>query len=63
MDTIFWICVEIMKISAKMLGLTYQQWNVILFVILHPALTVYFWFLYRKYKKLYRLSHSAPISE
>jgi len=53
MDTIFWICVEIMKVGASILGITYQQLNVILFVFLHPAITLFFIYRYRKYKKLY----------
>ena len=40
MDQIFNICVQIMVISAHMLGLSYQQWNVILFVIIHPLITL-----------------------
>jgi hypothetical protein len=53
MDTIFWICVEIMRVSASILGITYQQLNVILFVILHPAISFFLYRKYRKYKKLY----------
>ena len=55
MDTIFWICVKIMQVTSEMLGITYQQLNVILFVILHPAITVILWFKYRKYKRLLNL--------
>ncbi len=51
MDTIFWICVKIMQVMSGMLGITYQQLNVILFVMLHPAITIYIYFKYRKYKK------------
>jgi hypothetical protein len=40
MDQIFNICVQIMVVSAHMLGLSYQQWNVILFVIIHPLITL-----------------------
>ncbi len=53
MDTIFWICVKIMQVMSKMLGITYQQLNVILFVILHPAITLILYVKYRKYKKLW----------
>lgn len=55
MDTVFWICVKLMQVMSGMLGITYQQLNVILFVIIHPAITVYLFFLYRKYKKLWKL--------
>ena len=53
MDTIFWICVKIMQLMSNALGITYQQLNVILFVILHPAITVILYMKYRKYKKLW----------
>lgn len=53
MDTIFWICVKIMQVMSKMLGITYQQLNVVLFVILHPAITLILYVKYRKYKKLW----------
>ena len=54
MDTIFWICVKIMQVMSKMLGITYQQLNVILFVILHPAITLILYLKYRKYKRLWQ---------
>ena len=53
MDTVFWICVKLMQVGSKLLGISYQQLNVILFVVLHPAITIYLFFLYRKYKKLW----------
>lgn len=59
MDTIFWICVQLMVMGAKLVGISYQQLNVILFVILHPAVTIFFWYQYRKYKRKYKLLASA----
>lgn len=53
MDTIFWICVKIMQLMSSAPGITCQQLNVILFVILHPAITVILYMKYRKYKKLW----------
>ena len=53
MDTIFWICVKIMQSMSDFLGITYQEFNVILFVFLHPIITLILFFKYRKYKKLY----------
>jgi len=52
MDTIFWICVEILRISAKFLGISYQALNVWLFVVINPLITFYLYYLYRKYKRL-----------
>ena len=57
---IFWICVKIMQIMANMLGITYQQLNVILFVFIHPAITVFLWIKYRKYKQLWKEQQTIP---
>lgn len=54
MESIFWICVKIMQVMSGMLGISYQQLNVILFVIIHPAIIVYLFVQYRKYKKLWK---------
>ena len=35
-DYIFWAGVEILKVSASWLGITYQQLNVYFFIIFHP---------------------------
>ncbi|NEM96299.1 hypothetical protein [Pontibacter burrus] len=56
METIFWICVQLMVMGAKLLGISYQQLNVILFVILPPAITAFFWYQYRRYKRKYKLA-------
>lgn len=55
MDTIFWMCVDLMKQGSAFLGITYQEFNVILFVFLHPLITFFFVFQYLKYRKRYRL--------
>lgn len=52
MDTIFWICVKIMQVTSDFLGITYQQLNVILFVLVHPAITLWLYMKYRKYKRI-----------
>jgi len=51
METIFWICVKIMQVASAALGISYQQLNVLLFVLLHPAITVYLFIQYRRYKR------------
>ena len=53
METIFYICVKIMQVMSNALGITYQQLNVILFVILHPMITIYLYYQYKTYKKRY----------
>jgi len=54
MDTIFWICVKIMQEMSNFMGITYQQLNVILFVIVHPTITIVLFHKYRKYKRLWK---------
>jgi len=54
MDTVFWICVRLMQLGSNVLGISYQELNVLLFVLLHPALTLFFFLRYRKYKKLWK---------
>ena len=54
MDTIFWICVRLMQLGSQFLGISYQQLNVLLFVLIHPALTLFLFFRYRRYKKLWK---------
>jgi len=53
MDTIFWICVKLMVLVSHAIGISYQQLNVLLFVILHPAITLVLFLKYRKYKRLF----------
>lgn len=54
METVFWICVKIMQLMSNALGITYQQLNVILFVLLHPTITLILFVKYRKYKRLWK---------
>lgn len=61
MNTVFDICVEIMKVMSAFLGITYEQLNVWLFVILHPLVTLILWFQYRKYKRLYEGSRGSDL--
>jgi ABC-type Co2+ transport system permease subunit len=53
MNTLFDICVEILKFIGEKTGLGYKAANIWIFVIIHPFLTLYFFYLYRKYKKLH----------
>ena len=45
-DYIFWTGVELLKAAADVMGMTYQEINVYLFIILHPALTIVFFSLW-----------------
>jgi len=50
MDYVFWYCVELLKLLANMSGLTYQEINVWLFVIIHPLITMLFFILWIRSK-------------
>ncbi len=54
MDTLFDICVRILQIIGNVTGLGYKAANIWIFVIIHPLLTLYFYYLYRKYKKRFK---------
>ncbi len=43
-----------MKKGSHAVGLTYQELNVLLFVLLHPALTIFLRWRMLKYKKKYQ---------
>jgi len=46
-DQFFWICVEIITWFGDFTGLGYNLANIVLFVILQPALIVLFFILWR----------------
>lgn len=52
MNNVFDVCVQIMIWFAPLVGLTYKELNVWLFVIIHPIITLLFMVLtiYYKYK-------------
>ena len=60
MDFIFWVCVRLMVVTAHLLHISYQQLNELLFVLMHPALTLFFFWRSRVYKRRYlgSLTHS-----
>lgn len=51
MDTVFWICVEILKVGSSILGISYQALSAWIFVIIHPSTTLYLWYLHKKEKR------------
>ncbi|MBF9239528.1 hypothetical protein I2I05_19195 [Hymenobacter sp. BT683] len=56
MDFTFWVCVRLMVVTAHLPHISYQQLNVLLFVLLHPALMLFFFWRYRVYKWCYLVS-------
>jgi|GEM_PF-720306 len=61
-DTIFFWCVYVLDYGANLTGLTYNRINVIIFCILWPLFTLY-WFIlsYRARKQIYRLLHPTDM--
>lgn len=50
MEKLFDICVEIMKYLSLETGFTYKEINIIIFVIIHPLITLYYYVLSFIYK-------------
>jgi hypothetical protein len=48
MNYVFDLCVALLYWVAHLTGTTYKQINVILFVLVHPALTLFFWVQWRR---------------
>ena len=55
-DTLFNLCVQLLVLGAKIFGMTYQEINIWIFVIIQPVvfLIMCFWIytLYRRIKRL-----------
>jgi len=54
MNRLFDLCVDLLFWLSHLTGLSYKEINIWLFVIIHPIITLYFIYLYRKYKNLYQ---------
>jgi hypothetical protein len=50
LDAIFKFCVIILVDLADFLGVSYEALNIILFIIIHPSITVIFFILWRREK-------------
>ncbi len=40
MKSVFWYCVDILNSVSSWLGITYEELNIWIFVVVHPALTI-----------------------
>ena len=59
MNTIFYWCVEFLKVLAKDLGMTYEEINVWIFCIIEPILFIVMAvIIYKQYKKIKTLKSS-----
>ena len=54
-DFIFKICVVVLVDLAELLGLSYEALNIIIFIIIQPALIVLFFILWRIEKRKNKL--------
>ena len=48
MQELFQICVDILKWIGQTVGITYEEANIWIFVIIHPLLTLVFMYLWRR---------------
>ena len=65
MDSVFELCVDILVVMAKALGMTYNEINIWIFVIIEPIVFVLmcFWiyYLYRVIRRLKKRGGYVPI--
>jgi len=54
MNELFNLCVAILQGISDVTGLTYQEANIWIFVIIHPLLTVTFFWLMIKYRRKWK---------
>ena len=40
MDRVFWYCVDILNVVASWLGVTYEELNIWIFIVIQPAIIV-----------------------
>ena len=52
MNQLFYYCVEILKKSAELTGMTYEEVNIWIFVVIHPLITLLLMYELQKCKKL-----------
>lgn len=54
MDLIFNLCVQLLHLMADVLGMSYKDINVLLFVFIHPAITLLLFIGCLYYRKRYK---------
>jgi len=59
-STIFDTCVRILQVIGDFTGMGYELANIVIFVVLHPALTIVLFVLWRR--ALGRAMHGARLS-
>lgn len=48
MAELFQICVDILKWIVQTVGITYEEANIWIFVIIHPSLTLVYMYMWRR---------------
>ena len=52
-NSLFYLCVDILNIMAKFLGISYELINILIFIIIYPLLVLFlFWIIYFQRKKI-----------
>lgn len=59
MDKTFDLCVDLLIYWADILGMTYNELNIYLFVIIHPIITLLFLYQYMRYRVKFKASKSC----
>ena len=57
-NIIFKVCVEILKVIGDVTGMGYALVNIVIFVIIQPALIILFFVLWRKERNKHLMSKS-----
>lgn len=45
MNKIFWMCVDALNAWADLMGWTYEELNIWIFIVAHPLLTLFLFFM------------------
>ena len=55
-EDFFYLCVRVLEVIGEVTGMGYFLANIVIFVILHPAVTLIFFLLWRRERSL-RIKH------
>ena len=59
-NSLFYLCVDILNIMAKFLGISYELINILIFIIIYPLLLLFlFWIIYLQRKKIFILENKG----
>ena len=59
-NSLFYLCVDILNLMAKFLGISYELINILIFIIIYPLLLLFlFWIIYFQRKKIFILENKG----